>query len=159
MSKTLIQEGLKALSEISPIGLSPSYSDRSRDTRRLKTVGGLPDGNAINFGFDRPQSPELAKHVKRLGYDNDYKEYRDDVRKEDGSVNIHHGSNDSGYVEFNRNNYADPYGDEAKRHEREILDAGGLRTSSGSIIFQDPFQQRRAFEKLRNTLSRQRRPK
>jgi hypothetical protein len=125
----------------------------------LKTIGRFPGGiGAINFGIDRPQSRDIEKIAKGLGYPDDYKEYRDDLRREDGSYNRHHGSNDSGYVEFNRSNYAEPYGKMANRHEREILDAGGLRTSSGSILFQDPFQQERSFEKLRNTLSTKPKP-
>jgi hypothetical protein len=118
----------------------------------LKTIGGFPGGHAVNYGIDRPQSKTIEKFAREAGNDDSFKEYRDEIRRADGSYNRHHGSNDSGYVEFNRSNYAEPYGKMANRHEREILDAGGLRTSSGSILFQDPFQQERSFEKLRNTL-------
>ena len=161
MSSRLIQEGLIALKEISQRGTSPSYSDRSRDTSFSKTAGFLnpqtDEYTITNFPSERPRSGQLSRDLDTWhGVDTDQK-YKEGLSRVVGvpTRNVRDGN----YVEFSRSNYAKPYGELANRDRQRMLDAGGLETADGSILYQDQYQQQQSLSKLRNTLTRQRRAK
>lgn len=155
MSSRLIHEGLIALKEISQRGFSPSYSDRERDTSFSKTAG-IPDPEtgefiAINFPPERPRSGQLSRDIETwTGIDTDEK-YNEGMKRFTGVPTRY--SQDGNYVEFSRSNYAKPYGEKANRDRQTMLDAGGLETAGGRILYQDPYQQQQSFDKLRNTLA------
>ena len=157
MSDKLIQEGLIALKEISQRGTSPSYSDRSRDTRFSKTIGGIHpetgEYSAINFPSERPRSGQLSKDIEMAGIDTDQK-YKEAMRELPGVPTRY--VQDGNYVEFSRSKYAEPYGEIANQDRQKMLDAGALETSTGKILYQDRYQQQQSFHKLRDTLATRR---
>ena len=158
MSRTLIQEGLIALKEIAQRGTSPSYSDRSRDNIIYKTAGArhpeTGEFSAINFPPERPRSGQLSRDIETwTGIDTDEK-YKEGMKRFSGAPTRYH--RDGNYVEFNRSNYAKPYGEIANRDRQTMLDAGGLELSTGRILYQDPYQQQKSLDDLRNTLATRR---
>jgi hypothetical protein len=162
MSRTLIQEGLIALSEIAQRGISDDQT--SYGIPKFKSIT-MSRGLTANFDPDN-QPSWLSKSFGRSVSD---KEYRDILRKNDGSWNRYH--RDGNYVEWNPYSYGKtddgelvissdtPAGDRARRHGQDIIGSGGIKTPQGSVLYQDPYQQQQSLNKLQNTLTRQRRAK
>ena len=158
MSRTLIQEGLIALREIAQRGISDDQRSYGIPYSKSITITDRSgSGKKTTFNFD-PQEPHSVLNIPPGTISPEHKQrYRNFINQQDGSWNRYH--RDGNYVEFSRSNYAKPYGKLANRDRQQMLDAGGLETSIGSILYQDPYQLTRSMDKLRNTLSTKPKPK
>ena len=155
MSRTLIQEGLKALREVAQRGIPIAMGIPYSKSITINDVSG--SGKKATFNFD----PETPHSVLPMSQDTispkDKQRYRNFINYYDGPLNRYH--QDGRYAEFSRLDYPKPYGETANRHRQQMLDAGGLETSTGSILYQDPYELSQSLDKLRNTLSTKPKPK
>lgn len=155
MSRTLIQEGLIALKEVAQgkvtdhaAGWGTSYRDeynsigspksltapmsRGTGTNLIPSWEMTPDDpflttNKMSLDKYRKMFPSIKGTYSRRNIDGNYSEWR---------------PSSGASLEVN------------KKRRQNMLDAGGLQHSDGSITYQDPYQQERSINNLRKTINR-----